>query len=145
MSFHDHERLTDSVLRGLDDAALEALRRSTLREGDDERYELILRRLVVRGVPAIELVCREEGQRRGLHRTQIGLAIEDACARLLLRLHRPDKLPSVSAMAAELARDCIAAQQPPSPTAAPLVDEQPRLRLVRRDGKPFSPNDWRTS
>jgi hypothetical protein len=145
MSSRDHKLLTDSVLRGLDDAALEILRRSTLRESDDERYELILRRLIVRGVPAIELVCREEGQRRGLHRAQIGLAIEDACARLLLRLHRLDELPSVSAMAAELARDCVAAQQPLSTTSMPLVDEQPRLRLVRRDGNPFSPNDWRTS
>jgi hypothetical protein len=143
MNLHDLERLTDAVLRGLDDAALEVLRRSTLREGD-ERYELILRRLVVRGVPAIELVCREEGERRGLSRMQIGLAIEDACARLLLRLHRPDKLPSVSATAAELARDCIAAQQPP-PEPPPLVDEQPRLRLVRGDRKLFAPNDWRTS
>lgn len=143
MSSHDSKRLTDSVLRGLDDAALEVLRRSTLREGN-ERYELILRRLVVRGVPAIELVCREEGERRGLARTQIGLAIEDACARLLLRLHCPDKLPSVSAMAAELARDCIAIQQP-SPEAPPMVDEQPRLRLVRPDRRPISPNDWKTS
>src|SRR4051794_2328886 len=110
MSFHDSDRLTDAVLAGMDDLALEVLRRSALREGD-EHYELILRRLVVRGVPAIELVCREEGERHGLASTQIGLAIEDACARLLLRLHRPDELPSVSAMAAELARECIAAQQ----------------------------------
>lgn len=143
MTFDDPDRLTDAVLRGLDDAHLEVLRRSALRQGDED-YELILRRLVVRGVPAIELVCREEGEQRGLSSTQIGLAIEDACARLLLRLHRPDELPSVSAMAAELARECIAAQQP-GPPAPPLVDEQPRLRLVRRDRKPFSPNDWRTS
>lgn len=136
--------VTDAALRRLDDYQLETLRLSMLRDSD-ERYEPVLRQLVIRGVPAIERICRQQGEELGLSRTQIGQAIEDACARLLLRLHRSEALPPVSAIAAQFASQCTQAQQPSPPGPPRLASERPELRLIRRDGRPISRNDWRTS
>jgi hypothetical protein len=140
----ERDRLSDAELAGLGEADLETLRRSLLAAGD-ERFELVLRRLVVHAVPAVELVCRQRGSQRGLSAAQVGLAIEDACARLLLRLHRPDKLAPVSAIAAELAADCVDAQQPQRAEPSRLAPKSPQLRLIRHDGRPFERNNWRTS
>lgn len=138
------DRLGAAEFADLGEGELETLRRSLL-ASDDEHFELVLRRLVVRVVPAIEQVCRQRGEQRGLTGAQIGLAIEDGCARLLLRLHRPDRLAPVSAIAAEIAADCVDAQQPRPAGPRRLAPESPQLRLVRRDGQRFERNDWRTS
>ncbi len=76
---------------------------------------------------------------------QIGLAIEDAGAQLPLRLGRHEKLPTIEAIAARLAGEGIATQQARPLSAPQLVDARPQLRLVGRDGKPISPNNWRNS
>ncbi len=140
----ESDRVTDAVLRRLDDTELEVLRCSMLRDRD-ERYEGVLRQLVIRGVPAIERVCRQGGEGLGLSATHIGQAIEDASARLILRLHRPEKLPAISSIAAHLAAQCIDAQKPQGHAPPRLAPERPKLRLVRNDDRPINRNDWRTS
>lgn len=140
----ERDRLTDAALRRMDNVQLEVERLAALRQGD-ELFEPILRHLVLRGMVYIERVCRRRGQRLGLSRRQIGLAIEDAGAQLPLRLGRRKKLPSVEAIAARLAGEAIATQQAPSLSAPQLVDARPQLRLIGRDGKPISPNNWRNS
>jgi hypothetical protein len=122
----DPQRHDEVLLRRLDDLELEVVRHQFLLDRD-ERFELVLRLLVVRAVPTIERVCRERGAALGLNRSKVGLAIEDASARLLLRLSRPDELPPVGAIAAQIAALCADAQRP------------------QLDGRPVPLNDWRTS
>lgn len=141
---NERDRLTDSALRHMDNVHLEVERLAALRRGD-ELFELILRQLVLRGMVYIERVSRRRGKRLGLSPRQIGLAIEDAGAQLPLRLARNDMLPTVEAIAARLAGEAIARQHARPLTAPQLVDARPHLRLVGRDGKPISPNDWRNS
>jgi hypothetical protein len=120
------QRHDEALLRRLDDLELELVRHQFLVDRD-ERFELALRLLVVRAVPVIERVCRERGVVLGLARPKVGLAIEDASARLLLRLTQPEELPPVGAIAAQIAAHCADAQRP------------------QLDGKPLPLNDWRTS
>lgn len=141
---NERDRLTDTSLRRLDNVQLEVERLAALRRGD-ELFEPILRQLVLRGMVCIERVARWRGQGLGLGPRQIGLAIEDAGAQLPLRLSRHEKLPSVDAIAARLAGEALAIQQTRPLTTPQLVDARPHLRLVGRDGKPISPNDWRNS
>ena len=122
----DPQRHDEDLLRGLDDLELEILRHQFLLDRD-ERFEPVLRLLVVRAVPTIERVCRERGVTLGLDRSKVGLAIEDASARLLLRLSRAEELPPVGAIAAHIAARCTDAQRP------------------HLDGSPLPLNDWRTS
>lgn len=122
----DPQRDDEVLLRGLDDLELEIVRHQFLLDRD-ERFEVTLRLLVVRAVPVIERVCRERGVALGLGRSKVGLAIEDASARLLLRLSQPEELPPVGAIAAQIAARCTDAQRP------------------HLDGKPLPLNDWMTS
>ena len=122
----DPQRDDEVLLRELDDLELEIVRHQFLLDRD-RRFELALRLLVVRAVPTIERVCRERGVALGLNGPKVGLAIEDASARLLLRLSQPDELPPVGAIAAQIAAACADAQRP------------------QLDGKPLPLNDWRTS
>ena len=122
----DPQRDDEVLLRGLDDLELEIVRHQFLLDRD-ERFEAALRLLVLRAVPVIERVCRERGVTLGLNRSKVGLAIEDASARLLLRLSQREELPPVGAIAAQIAAHCVDAQRP------------------QLDGKPLPLNDWRTS
>lgn len=124
----DPQRHDEALLRGFDDLQLEVVRHQFLLERD-ERFEVVLRLLVVRAVPVIEQVCRERGRTFGLNASEVGLAIEDASARLLLRLSRPEELPLVAAMAAQIAARCVDAQRP-------------ELRLVWLETSPFPHDDW---
>ena len=145
----EHDRHDEYALPGLDDMQLEAIR-SEMISDHDERLELAIRALVLRAVPVIERVCRKRGTDRALSRVQISKAIEDASVRMLLRLNRPDRLPPVTALAAEIAAACIDAQQPTSPTGPRLATQRPDLRLATalgdavKDGR-VRPNDWSNS
>ena len=129
------DRLDRQLIAGLTNEDLEVTRLWTLRRGD-ERYELVLERLLVRSLPILTRVVREEGVTAGLEERAIRLAIEDAGARLLLRLHRRDTLPPIAAVAASIAKECAAAQRP-QPFVPRLVPRRPQMRVVR--------NDWRNS
>lgn len=133
--------------RSLDDLQLESLRVEMLNR-NDERLEALLRVLVMRAVLVIEKICRLQGIDLGLGRIEINRAIEDASARLLLRLARPERVIAISALAARLATSCVQAQQPqPAPRLAP---RRPQLRVVDQLGEAVQkgrvkPNDWTSS
>lgn len=141
---NERDRRSDAALRRMDNVQLEVERLAALGRGD-KLFEPILRQLVLRGMVHIERVCRQRGKRLGLSPRKIGLAIEDAGAQLPLGLGRHEKLPTVEAIAARLAGEAIATQQARPLSAPQLVDARPQLRLVWRDGKSISPNDWRNS
>jgi hypothetical protein len=122
----DPQHQDEVLLRGLDDLELEIVRHQFLLDRD-QRFEVALRLLVLRAVPVIERVCRERGVALGLGRSKVGLAIEDASARVLLRLSQPEELPPVGAIAAQIAAVCTDAQRP------------------QLHGLPLPLNDWRTS
>lgn len=146
---YNFDRNHERALHRLDDLALEEIRVSMLADGD-ERVDVIIRELALRAVAAIESVCRTRGSHRGLPAAQIERSIDDATARLLLRLGRPERQPPVTALAAQLAAACVEAQTPAPPTPPRLASRRPELRLadpvedalargrVRR-------NDWRNS
>ena len=144
--FDSHD---EQAFRHLDDAELEIVRVEMIADRD-ERLELVIRALILRAVPVIERVCRRRGSDRGLTATQIQKAIEDASARVLLRLARPDHQPAVSAVAVEIATACVEAQEARSPAPPRLASRRPELRLADELGEAvkrgrISPNDWRSS
>lgn len=140
--FDSHE---EAALARLDDIGLEVLRLSALRSGD-ERFEAIHRHLCVRGAATIAEICEQRGTQRGLLRNQIMSAIDEAGAQLPLRLAREEKLPSVRAIATDLAVKAIDARKPKDPKPPKLVPRRPDLRIVEglRDGT-IRRNDWRNS
>jgi hypothetical protein len=139
----------EHAFQRLDDAQLEVVRVEMIADGD-ERLELVIRVLVLRAVPAIERVCRKRGGDRGLSGAQIQKAIDDAAVRMLLRLKRPDRQSTVTAIAAELATACVDAQEP-QPAATPrLASRRPELRVAEELGHAIKRgrihrNDWRGS
>lgn len=121
------------ALRRLDDLALEEVRVQMIADRG-ARLDVVIRELVLRAVRVIESICRTQGTERDLSNEQILKAIEDATARLLLRLARPDRLRGVTALGAEIADECVAAQTP-QPTASPrLASRQPKLLVVDQLG-----------
>jgi hypothetical protein len=147
---HNFDRNDERALRHLDDLALEEIRVAMLADGDP-RIDTVIRELVMRAVPAIESVCRTRGNHRGLTPAQTGKTIEDATARLLLRLGRQDRLAPVTALAAEIAAACVDAQEPAASATPPrLAPRQPDLRLADQLGDALVSgrlrrNDWRNS
>jgi len=143
----DHD--DDDAVGRLDDGALEVTRLRMLRDGD-ERLELVLRHLVIRGLPMIGRVCADRAQALGLSDAQRQAAIEDAGVRLLLRLGLEERLPRVGAIAAHLAAECTDAQLSKPQGAPRLAVPQPQLRIVEqlgdalREGR-IRRNDGRTS
>ena len=133
-NFDPHDNL---AIRRLDDVALEEVRVQMV-ANHDSRLDVVIRELVLRALRVIESVCRARGEDRGLSRRQILKAIEDASARLLLRLARPDRQPAVTAVAAEIAGECVAAQVPeaPAPPRArrARVRSPPALAVLHRRG-----------
>lgn len=131
--------IQDLALGGLSDAELEATRLSSLQNADG-RFEPVVQLLLVRAVPVIEMICRERGAARGLRREQTLLAIGDASARLVLRMRRPVRQPTVGAIAAQLAAECVDAQTAGRTNGHRLALPHPHLRLVREDAR----TDWGT-
>lgn len=144
------DRHSDELaLRRLDDLALEEVRVEMIAD-DDSRLDLVIRELVLRAVRTIESVCRTRGADRGLAREQVVKAIDDASVRLLMRLMRPDRQPAVTAVAAEIAADCVDAQTPQEPTPPRLAPRRPQLRVAEQLGEALKSGrlrrrDWRNS
>jgi hypothetical protein len=133
----------------LDDVQLEALRAKTV-SADDERFEFVLWNLCLRGVAVIEKVCRTRGEACGLSEREIELAIEDAAARMLLRLSRLEPQPQVHALAAEIAAACVERSWPSQKHAPRLTHRTPHLRLISGLDEAIEtgrvrPNDWEHS
>lgn len=133
----------------LDDLQLEALRAETV-AADDKRFEFVLWILCLRGVAVIERVCRARGLAHGLSEQEVELAIEDAAARLLLRLARIEPQPEVHALAAEIAVACVDRPWPSRRSAPRLTPDAPDLRLVSEFAEAIEsgrihPNDWESS
>lgn len=141
--------IEEKTVEMLDDLQLEALRAETVAE-DDKRFEFVLWILCLRGVAVIERVCRARGTVQGLSEQEVELAIEDAAARLLLRLARVEPQPEVHALAAEIAVACVDRPWPSQKGAPRLTPDSPDLRLVSEfaaaieSGK-IQPNDWESS
>lgn len=143
--------IEERAVEMLDDLQLEALRAETVAE-DDKRFEFVLWILCLRGVAVIERVCRARGMAQGLSEQEVELAIEDAAARLLLRLARTEPQPEVHALAAEIAVACVDRSWPSqrSVFASRLTSDAPDLRLVSEFAEAIEsgrirPNDWESS
>lgn len=133
----------------LDDVQLEAVRAETV-AANDERFEFVLWNLCLRGVAVIERVCRNRGEACGLSDQEIELAIEDASARMLLRLSRFEPQPQVHALAAEIAVACVERAWPLQKSAPRLSARTPQLRLIKGLDEAIEtgqarPNDWENS
>jgi hypothetical protein len=145
----EFDPIEERAIEMLDDVQLEAVRAETVSQ-EDERFEFVLWILCLRGVEVIERVCRARGEALGLGEQEVELAIEDAAARLLLRLSRIEPQPQVHALAAELAAACVERPWPLQRSAPRLTPSSPELRLVGglteaiESGK-VRPNDWESS
>jgi hypothetical protein len=141
--------IEEKAIEMLDDVQLEAVRAETV-AANDERFEFVLWNLCLRGVAVIERVCRARGEASGLGDQEIELAIEDASARMLLRLSRLEPQPQIHALAAEIAAACVERSWPLQKSAPRLTARTPRLRLINgldeaiETGK-VRPNDWENS
>lgn len=147
MENFDFDRGVEYALRRLDDGELEEGRVQMVAD-NDSRLDIVIRELALRATRAIESVCRRRGIDRGLSRDQILKSIDDASARLLLRLTRPDRQAAVTAVAAEIAASCIDAREPEAPTAPRLAARRPELRLADEIGDALKrghlrQNNWR--
>ncbi len=145
----EFDPIEERAVEMLDDVQLEALRIKTV-TANDERFEFVLWNLCLRGVAVIEKVCRSRGEASGLDTQEIELAIEDAAARMLLRLSRLEPQPQVHALAAEIAAACVERSWPSQKGAPRLTSRSPNLRLISgldeaiETGK-VRPNDWESS
>ena len=145
----EFDPIEERAIEMLDDVQLEAVRAETV-AADDERFEFVLWNLCLRGVAVIERVCRTRGEACGLSAPEIELAIEDAAARLLLRLSRVEPQPQVHALAAEIAAACVERAWPSQKNAPRLTSRTPRLRFIKgfdealETGK-VRPNNWENS
>jgi hypothetical protein len=137
------DRLDAAAIGALSDVELEIARLRMLHQSD-ERYELVLCHLVIRGLPVIVRVCHEGAEAGGLRADQRDAAVEDASVRLLLRANRLEQLPPVGAIAAQIAADCLSAQSRKRFAPSRLTAERPKLRAI--EGLAPSRalrNDWR--
>ncbi|MET0600601.1 MAG: hypothetical protein ABW167_01300 [Baekduia sp.] len=146
---HFDRHADELALRRLDDLALEQVRVEMSADGDS-RLDLVIRELVLRAVCTIESVCCTRGGNCGLSREQVMRAIDDASVRLLMRLKRPDRQSAVTAVAAEIAADCVDAQTPQEPIPARLAPSRPQLRVAEQLGEALESGrlrrrDWRSS
>jgi hypothetical protein len=126
---NEPDRLSESALRQLDDLQLEAVRLDLLRS-DDERYELVVEHLLLRGIATIERVASQLCELRGASAEQLSDAVVDASLRLQLRLLRPVPLPSIDTLAAQLAGECVRALQIVPAERPRLAARPPRLRAM---------------
>jgi len=141
--------IEERAVEMLDDVELEAVRVKTVAD-NDERFEFVLWNLCLRGVAVIERVCRTRGEACGLGEQEIELAIEDASARMLLRLSRVEPQPQVHALAAEIAVACVERAWPLQRNTPRLTPRSPQLRLINGLDEAIEtgqvrPNDWEHS
>jgi len=141
--------IEERAIEMLDDVELEAVRSKTVAD-NDERFEFVLLNLCLRGVAVIERVCRTRGEACGLGEQEVELAIEDASARMLLRLSRAEPQPQVHALAAEIAVACVERAWPLQRNTPRLTPRSPQLRLINGLDEAIEtgqvrPNDWEHS
>jgi hypothetical protein len=139
--------IEEKAIEMLDDLQLEVVRMETVGD-DDERFEFVIWNLCQRGLAVIERVCGVCGEARGLSEQEIELAIEDAAARMLIRLSRREPQPRIRALAAELAAACVERPWPSQKRGSRLAPRRPELRLVSEFAEAIEqlrPNDWRNS
>lgn len=141
--------IEERAIEMLDDVQLEAVRAETV-VANDERFEFVLWNLCLRGVAVVERVCRGRGEASGLSDREIELAIEDASARMLLRLSRIEPQPQIHALAAEIAAACVERSWPLQRSAPRLTATTPQLRLIKGLDEAIEtgqarPNDWENS
>ncbi len=120
----------DAQYAALDEPTLMALFEKATRENDTEALEPLVRQLVLRAVPVVERTVHEFGEPLGFAAADLALVEEEALTKLVLRLGRGVPLPSIRALAYEIAREC--AQDPdrrpgPDPRAP---QPRPSLRIV---------------
>lgn len=120
----------DTQYAALDESTLMVLFETATRENDADALEPLVRQLVLRAVPVVERTVREFGEPRGLSPSDLRLIEDEALTKLVLRLGRGLPLPSIRALAYEIARGC--AEDPerrpaPEPKARPV---RPALHAV---------------
>jgi hypothetical protein len=120
----------DAHYAALDESALMVLFETATRENDADALEPLVRQLVLRAVPVVERTVREFGEPRGLCPSDQRLVEDEALTKLVLRLGRGLPLPSIRALAYEIAREC--AEDPdrrlaPAPKVGPV---RPALHIV---------------
>jgi hypothetical protein len=126
----------DAHYASLDEPTLMVLYERATRENDAEELEPLVRQLVLRAVPVIDHTVREFGQARGLGPSDLRLVEDEALTKLVLRLGRGVPLPSIRALAYELARECA---EDPERRAAPAPKAlRPRPVLRALDGGFFA-------
>jgi hypothetical protein len=120
----------DAQYAALDEATLMVLFETATRENDVDALEPLVRQLVLRAVPVVERTVREFGEPRCLTPADLRLVEDEALTKLVLRLGRGLPLPSIRALAYEIAREC--AEDPDRrPAPAPKVEPvRPALRAV---------------
>jgi hypothetical protein len=96
----------DAHYASLDELTLMALFENATREDDADALEPLVRQLVLRAVPVVERTVREFGEPRGLSPYDLRLIEDEALTKLVLRLGRGLPLPSIRALAYEIARGC---------------------------------------
>jgi hypothetical protein len=120
----------DARYAALDETTLLSLFATATRENDVEAIEPLVRQLVLRAVPVVERTVREFGEPRGLTPADLRLVEDEALTKLVLRLGRGVPLPSIRALAYEIARGC-ATDPDRRPTPAPKAEPpRPLLRPV---------------
>jgi hypothetical protein len=120
----------DAQYAALDESTLMLLFQTATRENDADALEPLVRQLVLRAVPVVERTVREFGEPRGLSPSDQRLVEDEALTKLVLRLGRGLPLPSIRALAYEIARECAedpSRQPAPTPKARPV---HPTLYVV---------------
>lgn len=122
----------DAQYAAFDEPTLMALFDEAIRENHPDVLEPVVRQLVLRAVPVVARTVREFGEPRGLAAADLALVEEEALTKLMLRLGRGVPLPSIRALAYEIARNC--AEDPHRrPAAVPKAPHpRPDLRVVER-------------
>lgn len=137
----EREPLRRDLLADRPDTEIEILRKQAAANGDDPLLEACVEQLVLRGLPVLTAVARKHGSRTGLGGEEVNRAIEDASARLLAKLGRPDRLPTIPVLAARIARECVEAQRTlRKPRRPRLTMHRPHLRIAHNNGSDPSQN-----
>jgi hypothetical protein len=118
----------DAEYAALDEPTLMALFDKATRDRDNDALEPLVRQLVLRAVPVIAHTVREFGAPRGLGRADLELVEDEALTKVVLRLGRGVPVPSIRALAYEIAREC-AEDLERRPAPAPKLP-RPALRAV---------------
>jgi hypothetical protein len=130
MDSRDDDSLDETALDAHDDAALEGVRFELARDGD-HRLGQVVHLLAFRASSTVVQTCNEFGGRRGIGAGGIARAIDDAQARVQLRLYRPEHLAAIDKLASGIAHGCVEAQPVAAPAPPRLTPRAPELSIVK--------------